>query len=82
MRTKQFWFDVLERALKTAAQSMLTIVMVDTVIWELNWVEGLGIAATQVVASVLTSIMSSNIGDPESAALMTSPGRHRADPNT
>ena len=40
MRTKEFWLDTLERAFKTAAQSMLTIVMVDTVIWEINWVEG------------------------------------------
>ncbi|MGV3073447.1 holin [Corynebacterium phoceense] len=71
MRTKEFWLDLLERALKTFAQTLVAVIPAGAVLWEVPWTDGLGIAATATVISVLSSIMSSGSGDPESASLLT-----------
>ncbi|MHB2251664.1 holin [Corynebacterium aurimucosum] len=71
MRTKEFWLDLLERALKTFAQALVAVIPVGAVLWEIPWTDGLGIAATATVISVLSSIVSSGSGDPETASLLT-----------
>lgn len=78
MRTRQFWRDLVERALATLAQTLLGWLFIDQVIWELDWQQGLGIALTATVASILKSIAATGLGDPESAS-MISGGRHRAE---
>lgn len=54
--SKTFWNGVGERAIKTAAQSLLSVLTTGTVIWGLGWKQALGLAATAVVVSILTSI--------------------------
>lgn len=54
--SKTFWNGVGERAIKTAAQTILSVLTTGTVIWGLDWKQALGLAATTVVVSILTSI--------------------------
>ncbi|APT92684.1 holin [Corynebacterium phocae] len=76
MRTKNFWLDTLERAVKTFAQALIAVIAVGTPIYEIDWLPGLGIAATATAVSVLTSIASAGAGAPDSASLVGG-GRHR-----
>lgn len=69
MWTKAFWRDATERAIKTAAQStigVLTATSVDAIDWE----GGVVAVAVATAVSVLTSIVSSGKGDPDSASLV------------
>lgn len=77
MRTRQFWLDTLERAIKTLAQTLLAWLVVDQTIWELDWQQGIGVAATATVASILGSIASAGVAQPDTASLVHV-GRHRA----
>lgn len=70
MWTKQFWLDTTERALKTFAQALIGVVAVGTPIFHVDWISGLGIAATATVVSVLTSLASGTVGDTTSAAAL------------
>ena len=54
--SRTFWLGVLERAVKTFAQALLAVLTTGTVVWDLDWVQALGIAGTAVLISVLTSI--------------------------
>lgn len=80
MWTWEFWKSAGERALKTFAQSLVAALGVGAAspIWELGWLESLGIAATAMVLSALTSIASVGVGDPQDPSLVYE-GRHRAD---
>lgn len=77
MRTKTFWMETLERAVKTLAQSLIAAIGAGAAVpvWELGWAEILGIALTATVLSVLTSIASAGAGQPgtPSAVAATSP---------
>ncbi len=77
MHSKKFWLDTLERAIKTLAQTLLAWLVVDQAIWEMDWQQGLGLAATATVASILTSVASLKVASPETASLVYV-GRHRA----
>ncbi|QGU03089.1 hypothetical protein CKALI_11225 [Corynebacterium kalinowskii] len=77
MRSTQFWLDLAERAIKTLAQTLLAWLVVDQTIWELDWQQGLGVAATATVASILGSIASAGVAEPETASLVST-GRHAA----
>lgn len=78
MRSKQFWLDLLERAVKTFAQTLLAWLVVDQTVWEMDWEQGLGLAATATVASILTSFASLKVATPETASLVYV-GRHRVE---
>jgi hypothetical protein len=69
--TATFWLDAGERAIKTAAQTVLALVGVNvTDVASLNWQE---MAITTGVAtglSILTSIVSSGIGEPGTASVL------------
>lgn len=67
MRSKQFWTDLAERAVKTFAQAMLAVLAVGTPVWDIAWAEALGIAATATIISVLTSIASGGVNGTASA---------------
>ena len=77
MWTAAFWKDTAERAIKTAAQTAGSILIVGTPIWELDWATGLGITATATALSVVTSIASTGRGDHESASALGYVGQHR-----
>lgn len=70
MFTRHFWVDAAERAVKTFAQALVAVLVVGTPIYEIAWVEGLGIAATATVASLLTSLASSASGKGSGASLV------------
>lgn len=76
MFNREFAVDALERAVKTFAQALLAVLAVGTPLWEIPWTEGLGIAATATVISVLTSIASAGLGSPGSASAAYI-GQHR-----
>nr|DAI30725.1 MAG TPA: holin [Caudoviricetes sp.] len=50
-----FWSGLGDRAIKTFSQSLLAAVTVGVGVLDLDWKGALGIAATAVIASVLTS---------------------------
>ncbi len=69
--TATFWLDALERAVKTAAQTLLALVGVNvTDVASLNWQEMAITTAVSTGLSVLTSIVSSGIGEPGTASLL------------
>lgn len=72
MRTKTFWMETLERAVKTLAQSLIAAIGAGAAVpvWELGWAEILGIALTATVLSVLTSIASAGTGTPDTPSIV------------
>lgn len=74
--SKTFWAGLAERAIKTAAQTLLSVLTVGATIWSMDWTQALGIAAGAVVLSILTSI-----ADPQRAdtAVATATPRQAAE---
>lgn len=71
--TRTFWLDALERAVKTVAQSILSLWIVGDQLFNLlsiNWKQTLGVAAGAGVISLLMSIVSAQAGDTNSASLV------------
>lgn len=73
MWTKAFWKDAIERAVKTAAQSILSsIAAVNAAHGDVSWKStliGIGVGAG---LSVVTSVLSSLVGSSSSASLVSS----------
>ena len=60
-----FWTATVERAIKTAAQSLITLIGTDAVgILAIDWAQILSVTATMTLLSVLTSVASGPIGEP------------------
>ena len=84
MRSRQFWQDAAERAIKTFAQALLGVFVAGITIMSVDWVDALAVGATAGLISVLTSIASAGAKNPESASLVapkSAPdyvGEHRA----
>lgn len=77
MFTALFWRDAVERAIATAAQAGIGLLIVDGVtvgLLDVGWPGGLSVIGSAALASVLKSLVASNIGDPESASLSPSVG--------
>ena len=75
MFTKQFLLDLLERAIKTFAQSLAacitTVTATETLgLSDVNWVAALSIAGLATLYSVLTSIASTGVNSEDSASLV------------
>lgn len=77
MHSKEFWVDAAERAVKTFAQALVALLAVGTPIFEVQWGEALGIAATSAVISVLTSVASVKVGGQVDAAALPAAARPR-----
>ncbi|QPX62254.1 hypothetical protein SEA_LTON_19 [Gordonia phage Lton] len=73
MRTKAFWADAIERAVKTAAQSAIGVFVADVTILSLDWEQAGGIVGTAALVSVLTSVASEKIGNPGTASVVSTP---------
>lgn len=54
--SRTFWLGVAERAVKTMAQTLAALLVTGTVIWSVDWAQAIGVTATAVVLSVLTSL--------------------------
>jgi hypothetical protein len=70
MMTKQFWMDALERMIKTAVQvaiPMVTATALDAIDYK---AAGLAVASA-VLLSLFSSILSSRVGSPADASLIT-----------
>lgn len=69
MWTLSFWRDAAERALRTAAQSALATLGVDGLgLLNVDWGGTASVAGLAALASVLTSVVASRTGDPDSAS--------------
>lgn len=71
---RSFWAGVAERATKTAAQTALAVVTTGTVIWNMDWAQAAGLAATAVAVSVLTSLADPDRTDTSVATAEAAPG--------
>jgi len=75
MLSAAFWTSALERALKTVAQSLLSLWLVGDVMFNIltvDWTSALGVAAGAGVISLLTSVISLPVGAPDSPSLVRS----------
>ena len=66
---KLFWIAAGERAVKTFAQSLVALFAAGVTILNIDWQQGLAIAATAAVVSVLTSVASVRLGQFEGPSL-------------
>ena len=71
MMSAVFWRRATERAVKTAAQTMVALIGTSAVsIIDVDWGQVAGVSATAAALSILTSVASSGVGDPDSPALV------------
>lgn len=66
---KLFWIAAGERAVKTFAQSLVALFAAGVTILNIDWQQGLAVAATAAVVSVLTSVASVRLGEFEGPSL-------------
>lgn len=66
---KLFWIAAGERAVKTFAQSLVALFAAGVTILNIDWQQGLAVAATAALVSVLTSVASVRLGQFEGPSL-------------
>jgi hypothetical protein len=64
MRTAAFWVATAERSLKTFAQALLAIILGSQTfdLFNTSWGDNLKVALTATLISVLTSVVSAQVG--------------------
>lgn len=68
---KSFIKDLIERAIRTAAQSLVAAIGTTAVaLGDVDWALALSTAGLSTLLSVLTSIASMNIGDKNTASMV------------
>ena len=71
MRSKQFWADAAERAVRTFAQALVAVLVAGFVFTDAAaWGEALLSAAIAALVSLLTSVAASGVGSPDSPSLL------------
>jgi uncharacterized membrane protein YbjE (DUF340 family) len=78
--TELFWLDATERAIRTIAQTILSLWLVGDVAFNLlqvDWKQTLGVALGAGVLSLLTSIVTASTGDNRSASLVVEAVKER-----
>lgn len=71
MRTKQFWVDAAERAIRTFAQALIGAITAGLVVTDAAQWKAAGIAAAvAALVSLLTSIAASGVGDQNTPSLL------------
>lgn len=72
MANRVFWKDAVERAVRTAAQAELAVLIADgTGLFDTNWWAGLSAAGMAAVLSLLTSV-GSGVTNPDGTASLVS----------
>lgn len=68
---KLFWADAGERAIRTVAQALLSVLTLDSAsVLTLDWPQTLGLGLTAGVISLLMSIIASGAGDKTNASFI------------
>ena len=71
MRTRQFWLDAGERAVRTFAQALIAAITAGLVVTDAaQWGTALLTAAVAALVSLLTSVAASGVGTEGSASLL------------
>ncbi len=71
MLTKKFWWDTFERACKTFAQTAAGFLTGNGLgVLDVNWKQIISVSGLAAVASLLTSVASSQVGDETDASLV------------
>lgn len=70
MFSLSFALDALERAIKTAAQTIVGLLVAGATILTIDWAQAAAVTGTAMLASVLTSLISTGVGDHESPSLV------------
>lgn len=82
MRTRQFWIDTAERAVRTFAQALVAAITAGFVFTDsAAWGQALLVAAVAALVSVLTSVAGSAVGDPASPSLLPEAQTEPVDPD-
>lgn len=75
MVTWIFWRDALERAIRTAAQTLIGVLGAGaTGVLDVAWPAALSAAGLAALLSLLTSVIATGVGTPGTAALLPSKG--------
>lgn len=71
MFTVRFWKDAVERAVRTVAQVLLSLIVVgETGFMDVDWLQALSIAGLAGLASVLMSLVATGIGDKKTSSFV------------
>lgn len=71
MFTKEFAVTALERAVRTVAQVLLSMIVVgETGFLDVDWIQALSVAGLAGLASILMSVVATGIGDHGTASLV------------
>lgn len=72
MFTRKFWKQAAERAVKTFAQGLLAVLAAGaTGIMDTDWGNTLSVAGLAAVLSLLTSVVTSAVGEPDSPSAVS-----------
>lgn len=71
MWSGKFWRSALERAIRTVAQVLLSLIVVgETGFLDIDWAQTASVAALSGLASILMSIVATGVGDHESSSFV------------
>lgn len=71
MRTRTFWVEAAERAIRTFAQALVAVLAAGFVFTDAAaWGEALLASAIAALVSLLTSVAASGVGNPDSPSLL------------
>lgn len=65
-----FLKDLIERAVKTFAQTLLASLTIATTLSDVDWKTALSTSLLAAIISILTSIVSAKFGDKETASII------------
>ena len=66
---KHFWLAAAERAIKTFAQALVALFVAGVTVLTIAWQQGLAVAGTAALVSLLTSVASLRVGPFEGPSL-------------
>ena len=82
MRSKAFWIDAAERAVRTFAQALVAVLVAGFVFTDAAaWGEALLSAAIAALVSLLTSVAASGVGDQSTPSLLPEAAPEPVDPD-